>query len=62
MEAAPELAWTTNLVRPDEKGAGFVDVKTGKTVQAHEAHAAYEAHILAHGGVRVMEPDCINGL
>ncbi len=56
IEAVLELAWMMGLVRPDDKGAGFVDAASGERVADDEVIAKYEEHVLAHAGVRVIEP------
>ena len=56
LEAVLELGWMMGLVSPNPKGSGFVDSKSGEVVPEHEAHARYEAAILEHCGVRVVEP------
>lgn len=56
LEAVLELAWMMGLVSPNPKGSGFVDSKSGEVVPEGEAHDRYEATILEHCGVRVVEP------
>ncbi|MCC7070362.1 MAG: DUF1729 domain-containing protein [Deltaproteobacteria bacterium] len=56
IEAVLELAWMMGMVAPDPKSSGFVDVKSGAAVDESRVHERYEAEILAHCGVRVVEP------
>lgn len=56
IEGVLELAWMMGLVTPNAKGCGFVDAKSGAPVDEARVHERYEAEVLAHCGVRVVEP------
>ncbi|MBI1944153.1 MAG: DUF1729 domain-containing protein [Deltaproteobacteria bacterium] len=56
LEAVLELAWMMGLVVPDPKGSGFLDGTSLTPVDEATAHERYEAHVLTHCGVRVVEP------
>ena len=56
VEAALELAWMMGFVRPSDNGSGFVDVDSGRPVNPADAVEGYADRIMAHAGVRVMEP------
>ncbi|MBT9557035.1 MAG: DUF1729 domain-containing protein [Myxococcales bacterium] len=55
LEGASELAWMTGLTKPDGEG-GWLDVATGTPVDDVDLLERYEARLLAHAGIRVVEP------
>ncbi|RAK71486.1 uncharacterized protein BO72DRAFT_503369 [Aspergillus fijiensis CBS 313.89] len=63
LEGCIELAWMTGLIRhhngplDGQHYTGWVDAKTQKAVQDLDIKARYEEHILAHTGIRLVEPD-----
>jgi fatty acid synthase subunit alpha len=71
LEGCVELAWLVGLVRPHAgalpggpRGArhiGWVDAQTGEPVFDHEVKRKYEKLILAHAGVRLVEPALFEG-
>ncbi|KAJ5674929.1 Acyl transferase/acyl hydrolase/lysophospholipase [Penicillium maclennaniae] len=63
LEGCVEMAWMMGLIthyngQLDGKDyTGWVDAKTQKAVQDLDIKARYEEHILAHTGIRLVEPD-----
>ncbi|KAI5863026.1 putative 3-oxoacyl-synthase [Durotheca rogersii] len=62
-----ELAWMTGLIKHNPKpagtssprgaaGAAWIDVETGAPIHGVEVKAKYEKKILAHAGLRLIEP------
>lgn len=62
-----ELAWMMNLIKhidvtvDGQHYCGWADVKTGDHVQDNEIKSRYSDHILAHTGIRFIEPDLVGG-
>ncbi len=54
LEGVAELAWTTGLVKPAEEG--WADAETGLPVDEVDLPERYEARLLAHAGIRIVEP------
>ena len=44
-----------------EQGPGWNDSETGQRVQDHQIKERYEKTILAHTGIRMVEPELFNG-
>lgn len=59
LEAAAELAWMMGLIVPDEKGAGFVDAESKEREDDLAILERYQARVLEHAGVRVIEPEVV---
>lgn len=59
LEGCIQLAWLMGLIRYG--GDGWVDAATGEPVPDAQVKARYEARILAHTGIRVIEPEVLNG-
>ncbi|KAJ6134373.1 hypothetical protein N7523_000695 [Penicillium sp. IBT 18751x] len=63
LEGCVEMAWMMGLIKHyngklDGKNyTGWVDAKTQKAVQDLDIKARYEEHILAHTGIRLVEPE-----
>ncbi|RYP69144.1 hypothetical protein DL771_006238 [Monosporascus sp. 5C6A] len=62
-----EMAWAMGLITHIDgvvKGkpyVGWVDKKTGETVQEVDLAARYGKHIMSHAGIRVINPGPLNG-
>lgn len=68
IEATIELAWIMGLVKhhsgPLKSGTqyvGWVDVASGEPVEDRDMKQKYEQEILAHSGVRLIEPSLFKG-
>ena len=67
LEGCIEMAWIMGLIKNHNgliKGkqyAGWVDAKTGEPVDDKDVKPKYEAHILEHAGIRLIEPEMFNG-
>jgi fatty acid synthase subunit alpha len=67
LEGCVEMAWIMGLIKNHNgplKGksySGWVDAKTGEPVDDKDIKAKYEKHILAHSGIRLIEPELFNG-
>ena len=67
LEGCVEMAWLMGLIRNHNgplKGksySGWVDAKTGEPVDDKDVKAKYEAHILDHSGIRLIEPELFGG-
>jgi 3-oxoacyl-(acyl-carrier-protein) synthase len=59
LEGCIQLAWLMGLVRYE--GDGWVDAASGEPVPDSQVKARYEERILAHSGIRVIEPEVLNG-
>ncbi len=59
LEGAVEMAWLMGLIeyRADRETVGFVDAESGRPVADWEVKARYEERILAHTGIRFLEPE-----
>ncbi|KAJ2719175.1 fatty acid synthase alpha subunit Lsd1 [Coemansia sp. Benny D115] len=65
IEGCIELAWVMGLIKhhdgklpeSDKHYVGWVDAKTGKPVRDIDVKPQYEDHILAHTGIRLIEPE-----
>lgn len=63
-----ELAYVMGLIKhfdgrlkSGELYVGWVDAKTGDPLDDKDVKAAYEKHILAHTGIRLIEPELFHG-
>ncbi|SGZ13233.1 BQ5605_C028g10557 [Microbotryum silenes-dioicae] len=63
-----ELAYITGLIKHFDGRlkdgslyVGWVDAKTSEPLDDKDVKAAYEKHILAHTGIRLIEPELFNG-
>jgi fatty acid synthase subunit alpha, fungi type len=62
-----EMAWLMNLIKyyEGEKNgsfyAGWIDFKTGEPVHDSEVESRYGEQILAHSGIRLVEPQLFEG-
>ncbi|KAG0657455.1 3-oxoacyl-[acyl-carrier-protein] synthase, partial [Rhodotorula mucilaginosa] len=63
-----ELAYVMGLIKHFEGRlkdgtlyVGWVDAKTNEPLDDKDVKAAYEKHILAHTGIRLIEPEIFNG-
>ena len=61
LEACVELAWMCGLVRYDAKANAWLDAETGKPVADRDVKKKYEARLLAHCGIRLVEPAINHG-
>lgn len=67
LEGCVEMAWIMGLIKnfngkiKGQSYAGWVDAKTGDPVDDRDVKAKYETHILAHSGIRLIEPELFNG-
>ncbi|EGP89632.1 unnamed protein product [Zymoseptoria tritici ST99CH_1A5] len=67
LEGCVEMAWIMGLIKNHNgplKGqsySGWVDAKTGEPVDDKDIKPKYEAHILDHAGIRLIEPELFNG-
>ncbi|KAJ2908892.1 fatty acid synthase alpha subunit Lsd1, partial [Coemansia aciculifera] len=69
LEGCIELAWIMGLIKHfngvlKSTGAmyvGWVDAKTEEPVRDTDVKARYEEYILAHTGIRLIEPELVNG-
>lgn len=67
LEGCVEMAWIMGLIKNHNgplKGksySGWVDAKSGEPVDDKDIKAKYEAHILEHSGIRLIEPELFNG-
>ena len=67
LEGCVEMAWLMGLIRNHNgplKGkpySGWVDVKTSEPVDDKDVKAKYEREVLAHSGIRLIEPELFRG-
>ncbi|CDK29759.1 unnamed protein product [Kuraishia capsulata CBS 1993] len=67
LEGCLEMAWIMGYIKYHNgnlKGkpyTGWVDAKTGTPVDDKDIKAKYEEEILAHSGIRLIEPELFNG-
>lgn len=67
LEGAIEMAWIMGLIKHHNgplKGkpySGWVDAKTNEPVDDKDVKAKYEAHVLDHSGIRLIEPELFHG-
>ncbi|KAJ2562015.1 fatty acid synthase alpha subunit Lsd1 [Coemansia sp. RSA 1822] len=67
MEACIELAWIMGLIKhhngriAGQSYTGWVDAKTNEPVADRLIKQRYEKHILEHTGIRIIEPELIDG-
>ncbi|KFA77175.1 hypothetical protein S40288_04577 [Stachybotrys chartarum IBT 40288] len=67
LEGCVEMAWIMGLIKNHNgsiKGkpyAGWVDAKSGDPVDDKDIKKKYEEHILAHSGIRLIEPELFEG-
>ncbi len=71
MEGAIELAWIVGLIKPwngplpgqnpRSRYVGWVDAESMQPVADHEVKKRYEATLLKHCGLRVLEPALFEG-
>ncbi|KAI8318916.1 thiolase-like protein, partial [Martensiomyces pterosporus] len=69
LEGCIELAWIMGLIKhhngplksTDTVYTGWVDAKTGDPVKDTEVKPRYEAYILEHTGIRLIEPEMMQG-
>ncbi|KAI9886836.1 MAG: 3-oxoacyl-[acyl-carrier-protein] synthase [Watsoniomyces obsoletus] len=67
LEGCVEMAWVMGLIKHHNgplKGSqysGWVDSKTGEPVDDKDIKAKYEKYILAHSGIRLIEPELFHG-
>jgi fatty acid synthase subunit alpha len=67
LEGCVEMAWIMGLIKNHNgplKGksySGWVDAKTGEPVDDKEIKPKYEKYILAHSGIRLIEPELFQG-
>src|SRR6185295_7359960 len=59
LEGALEMAWMMGYVKYQkaDKGFAWVDAKTGDTVPEWEMKSRFEKEILAHSGIRIIDPE-----
>jgi fatty acid synthase subunit beta len=61
IEGCIELAWMMGLIKYQADGAGWQDTKTGERVRDDQVKAKYEPFLLAHTGIRLLEPELFGG-
>lgn len=67
LEGCVEMAWLMGLIKHQQGSSngktspGWVDSKTGAQVAEYEVKKLYEEQILAHAGIRLIEPELFNG-
>ncbi|KAI0046589.1 fatty acid synthase [Auriscalpium vulgare] len=68
LEGCIEMAWMMGYIKhfngrlkDNSLYVGWVDVKTGEAVDDKDVRGKYEADILAHAGVRLIEPELFRG-
>ena len=67
IEGVLTLAWITGKVRystadgGSEGGGGWMDASTGAPVAPGDVKSLYEAELLAHAGIRIVEPALFEG-
>eukprot|EP00755_Sulcionema_specki_P021970 Sspe_Gene.1412::Locus_470_Transcript_1_1_Confidence_1.000_Length_11716::g.1412::m.1412/K00667/FAS2; fatty acid synthase subunit alpha, fungi type len=63
LEGCIEMAWIMGFItyKNDPKYSGWTDTKTGKHLTDLEVKKLYEKDILAHSGVRIIEPELFDG-
>ena len=67
LEGCIEIAWIMGLIKYHNgnlKGrpyTGWVDAKTNEPVEDKDVKSKYEAYILEHCGIRLIEPELFNG-
>jgi fatty acid synthase subunit beta len=63
LEGCVEMAWMMGLITFSTANSytGWVDTKTKEPVADHEIKVRYESQILAHTGIRLIEPELFNG-
>ncbi|KAJ3373192.1 3-oxoacyl-[acyl-carrier-protein] synthase [Allomyces arbusculus] len=67
LEGCIEMAWMMGFIRhhhgalQGRQYSGWVDVETGAPVKDSEIKAKYEARILKHTGIRLIEPQLFDG-
>ncbi|KAJ2159048.1 fatty acid synthase alpha subunit Lsd1 [Coemansia sp. RSA 552] len=69
IEGCIELAWIMGLIRhhngqlaaTGQHYVGWVDAKSGDAVRDADIKAWYEEYILAHTGIRLIEPELVGG-
>lgn len=60
VEGCIELAWVMGLIKYHPEG-GWVDCKTGERVRDDSIKPKYESVLLAHTGIRLIEPELFGG-
>ncbi|KAJ2506334.1 fatty acid synthase alpha subunit Lsd1, partial [Coemansia sp. RSA 2052] len=69
LEGCIELAWIMGLIKhynaknkaTGKMYTGWVDAKTEEPVRDIDVKSRYEKHILAHTGIRLIEPEAVGG-
>ncbi|KFY59715.1 hypothetical protein V497_04118 [Pseudogymnoascus sp. VKM F-4516 (FW-969)] len=67
LEGCVEMAWIMGLIKnyngmiKGKQYSGWVDAKTGEPVDDKDVKPKYEAHILEHAGIRLIEPEMFGG-
>ncbi|RFU28633.1 hypothetical protein B7463_g7708, partial [Scytalidium lignicola] len=67
LEGCIQLAWMMGLIKHNnakfngKEYPGWIDVESGNPITDMEVKSKYEAHILAHTGIRVIEPKVLDG-
>ncbi|KNC49148.1 uncharacterized protein AMSG_11853 [Thecamonas trahens ATCC 50062] len=61
LEGCIELAWLMGLITYDPAQASWVDATTRALVADLDVKASYEDAILAHAGIRLVEPELFDG-
>lgn len=61
IEGCIELAWMMGLIKYRTDGGGWIDAKSGERVQDDAIKARYETMLLAHTGIRLIEPSLFKG-
>lgn len=68
IEGCIEMAWMMGLIKHldgklknGQAYVGWVDAKSGEPVDDKDVRSKYEKDILAHSGIRIIEPDLFHG-
>jgi len=61
VEGCIELAWMMGLIKYQADGSGWQDMKTGERVRDDQIKTKYEPVLLAHTGIRLIEPELFGG-
>ncbi|KAF5093435.1 hypothetical protein D0Z03_002420 [Geotrichum reessii] len=69
IEGAIEMAWIMGLIKhfngtipsTGKPYSGWIDTKTKEPVDDKDVKSKYEAYILEHSGIRLIEPELFNG-
>eukprot|EP01119_Soliformovum_irregulare_P010017 TRINITY_DN2425_c0_g2_i3.p1 TRINITY_DN2425_c0_g2~~TRINITY_DN2425_c0_g2_i3.p1 ORF type:complete len:3502 (-),score=1233.34 TRINITY_DN2425_c0_g2_i3:1297-11802(-) len=61
LEGCLEMAWMMGLIKYDSESCQWVDVQSKQPVKSWEFKLKYEETILKHTGIRLVEPELVDG-